>query len=263
MQSPGDMLGRVFKPLSDRESVPPLDSTNFTAETQRYAVLLDEMERQLYSVEAFMQDLRAATESRLRAAGPAAISQFLDGLLSSFRKTLGKVGHEIAEYQQAIAPMRESPVWYQATNVPQHVAHLKRSMQLLLDRQSALSDAITNFAQLRESIGDAALEEVKQRIATSGASADMLGTKTTAGQAFAVFYKLPEGVPLPQVLPSADGHIAFVWYNEGDRVQLSVEPDGHLVWYGRFNGVYEAGGDEVWEGLLPPPAEAMLRKLQG
>jgi hypothetical protein len=67
---------------------------------------------------------------------------------------------------------------------------------------------------------------------------------------------------LPQVTPSAEGEIGFVWYGQDRRVEVLLGPDDHLVWFGEFAGITESGGDIVWAGIIPDGLLDMIERAQ-
>ena len=96
----------------------------------------------------------------------------------------------------------------------------------------------------------------------------MLGSRATVGpltvmRAKAVLDLIPSDVPSPQIVPSVDGDVLFIWFHVGNQVQVNLDPDGHFTWFGKFDGLYEPGDDIEWKGSFPTAAHAMLRHLHG
>ena len=85
----------------------------------------------------------------------------------------------------------------------------------------------------------------------------------TAERARGVLRQFPSDLAAPQVVPSVDGDVLFVWYDRGDHVEVNIDPDGHTTWFGKFAGVYEPGEDVDGHAVLPPCLEEMLRRLHG
>jgi hypothetical protein len=46
----------------------------------------------------------------------------------------------------------------------------------------------------------------------------------------AIIGALPEAVPVPQAVPSADGEVALVWFRNGGRLEAMFSPDGYFSW---------------------------------
>lgn len=54
--------------------------------------------------------------------------------------------------------------------------------------------------------------------------------------------EMPQG-RLPQVNPSADGEIAFTWFNGNKQLNAVIDADLHLAWATGLNGRFEPGAD--------------------
>ncbi len=67
---------------------------------------------------------------------------------------------------------------------------------------------------------------------------------------------------LPQVTPSGEGEVGFVWYGQDCRVEALLGPDDHLVWFGDFSGTIEMGDDTIWTGSIPEGLSGMIERLQ-
>lgn len=49
------------------------------------------------------------------------------------------------------------------------------------------------------------------------------------------------GLPLPQASPSSEGEVGLTWYRGRDMLDLTVDPDMHIVWVTRIAGKVEPG----------------------
>jgi hypothetical protein len=98
---------------------------------------------------------------------------------------------------------------------------------------------------------------------TSWAGTDtVIPSQETRSAAMGLLRNLSSDYPLPQVTPSADGEIGFVWYGRGSRVEALLGADIHLVWFGEFAGEIEAGDDVIWSGANPDGLLQMIERLQ-
>ena len=105
--------------------------------------------------------------------------------------------------------------------------------------------------------------ESDQQIADFVSRADARVTENTADRARAVLRQFSAELPAPQVKPSVDGDVLFLWYNHGDHVEVNLGEDGYTSWFGKFAGVYEPGDEIYGHAVLPPSLEEMLRRLHG
>jgi len=106
-----------------------------------------------------------------------------------------------------------------------------------------------------------AMSKLENKIAELVRSPKNPVEQTVADVALKVIRSLPPGVAEPQIKPSVDGDIILLWYSQGDHVEINLDPDGCLSWFGKFSGVYEVGGDTHWTGDLPHSAINMLHRL--
>jgi hypothetical protein len=75
----------------------------------------------------------------------------------------------------------------------------------------------------------------------------------TIREARKIVRELPRGVDLPQVNPSPDGEIGFIWFNGLRQLNAVIDPDLHLVWVTGFNGQFGNGVDIDLQARSPQP----------
>lgn len=107
------------------------------------------------------------------------------------------------------------------------------------------------------------IADLDVRIDSFAREEDSNVANATADRAKSVLRQFPADLAQPQVVPSVDGDVLFIWYNKGDHVEINIDPDGHTTWFGKFAGVYEPGDDVPDHAILPPSLGEMLHRLHG
>ena len=62
-------------------------------------------------------------------------------------------------------------------------------------------------------------------------------------------------------MPSVDDDIICLWFNSNDHVELNVDKEGHVSWFGKFDGVYEKGEDLPIHIVMPKSFIKMIHRL--
>lgn len=71
---------------------------------------------------------------------------------------------------------------------------------------------------------------------------------------------LPDRIQLPEIYPEQDGHIAFEWHTDKDKIFSVTISDKLLIYAGIFNVNSKQHGEEIFLNEIPEPIENILFK---
>jgi hypothetical protein len=101
--------------------------------------------------------------------------------------------------------------------------------------RSLLSSRMESFTKLPKDWGGEDTILVNQQT--------FLVNQQTLDGAKRLIRELPNKWPLPQATPSPEGEIALTWFKGGNRLEVLLQPDRHLIWVVKNDGAYVPGRD--------------------